>query len=217
MPDNPFEIPQSLRDVSEQNLKQAHAAYKQLMDFVRKAMEAWMKVMPEDAMSGRFKDVQDHAMDIAMENAESTLAFAGRISNAKTFQQILNLETQYVQDRMQAFVAQTQHLFSLIREAVQKSKSGAKDAGMSATSSDPTIAGFNVSHFEDVHDRAVALAKQNANSASALVDKMAKAQNIQELLTLETKLAQEQLQAYAGQTQELQRLIGEALQGSARG
>ena len=39
---------------------------------------------------------------------------------------------------------------------------------------------------------------------------------MQELLTLETKFAQEQMQAYAGQTQELQRLIGEALQGSAR-
>ena len=27
MADNPFEIPQNLRDMSEQNLKQAHAAY----------------------------------------------------------------------------------------------------------------------------------------------------------------------------------------------
>ena len=38
MADNPFEIPQALRDVSERNLKQAHAAYEQLTDFVTKAM-----------------------------------------------------------------------------------------------------------------------------------------------------------------------------------
>ena len=38
MADNPFEIPQALRDVSEQNLKQAHAEYEQLMDLVTKAM-----------------------------------------------------------------------------------------------------------------------------------------------------------------------------------
>ena len=69
----------------------------------------------------------------------------------------------------------------------------------------------------DVHDRAVAIAKQNADSAFALVERMGKAQNLQELVTLETKFAQEQMQAYAAQTQELQRLIGEALKGSARG
>ena len=43
MTDNPLEIPQALRDVSEQNLQQAHAAYKQLMDFVSKTMNAWME------------------------------------------------------------------------------------------------------------------------------------------------------------------------------
>ena len=63
----------------------------------------------------------------------------------------------------------------------------------------------------------MAIAKQNADSAFALIEKMAKAQNLQEVVTLETKFAQEQMQAYAAQTQELQRLIGEALQGSARG
>lgn len=217
MPDNPFEIPQYLREVSEQNLKQADAAYKQLMDFVSKAKDAWTEAMPENAMSAGFKDVQNRAMDIVMENAESTLGLAGKISNAKTFQDILTLQTRYVQDRMQAFVTQTQQLFNLIAEALQKSRSGATDAGVSATPSNPMIPGFNVPRFEDVQGRAVAIAKQNANSAFALVEKMAKVENIQELLTLETKFAQEQMQAYAGQTQELQRLIGEALQESARG
>ena len=32
MTENPLEIPQALRDVSEQNLKQARAAYEQLTD-----------------------------------------------------------------------------------------------------------------------------------------------------------------------------------------
>jgi hypothetical protein len=213
MPDNPFEIAQFLRDVSEQNLKQAHAAHEQLVDFVSKAMGAWIQVMPESAMSAGFKDLQNRAMDIAMENAESTLAFAGKISNAKTFQEVLALQTRHAQDRMQAFVTQTQKLVSLIEEALQRSKSAATGAGLSATSSDP---GSNVTRFEGVRDHAYAIAKQNTDSAFALVEKMAKAQNIQELLTLETKFAQEQMQAYAGQTRELQRLIGEALQGSAR-
>ena len=41
-----FEIPQTLRDVSEQNLKLAHAAYDRLIDFVMRAMDSWMEALP---------------------------------------------------------------------------------------------------------------------------------------------------------------------------
>jgi hypothetical protein len=88
MAENPVEIPQAMRDVSEQNLQQAHAAYKQLMDFVSKTMNTWMEAIPENAMSAGFKDMQGRAMDIAMENAESTFTFAGKVNNAQTFQDI---------------------------------------------------------------------------------------------------------------------------------
>ena len=80
MADNPFEIPQALRDVSEQNLKQAHAAYEQLTDFVTKAMGAWMGAMPASPMAAGFKDVQDRAMEIAKKNADSAFALVEKIS-----------------------------------------------------------------------------------------------------------------------------------------
>ena len=74
-----------------------------------------------------------------------------------------------------------------------------------------------VAGFKDVQDRAVAMVKKNAESGFALVEKVAKAQNLQEIVTLQTRFAQEQMQAYATQMQELQGLIGETLQKSARG
>ena len=46
MADTIFEIPQTLRDVSQQNLKLAHAAYDRLIEFVMGAMDAWMEAMP---------------------------------------------------------------------------------------------------------------------------------------------------------------------------
>ena len=58
MADNPLEIPQALRDVSEQNLKQAHAAYEQLTAFVTKAMGTWTGALPSNPMAAVFKDVQ---------------------------------------------------------------------------------------------------------------------------------------------------------------
>ncbi len=204
MADNPLEIPQTLRDVSEQNLKQAHAAYEQLTDFATKATAAWTGALPSNPMAAVLKDVEDRAMQIAMENAESVFTFASKISNVRTPQDIATLETQFAQDRMQAFVTQTQQLFSVIEEAIQKSERGAMGAGMGALPS-------------NIQDRAVAIAKKNAESAFTLVEKIAKAQNLQEILALQARFAQEQMQDYATETQELQRLIGETFQKLQRG
>ena len=201
MADNPFEIPQQTRDLAEQNLKQAHTEYEQLMDLVTKTMRAWTGAIPPNPMAAVFKDVQGCALHIARENAESVFTFAGKISNALTPQDIVTLQTQFTQDRMQALVTQPQQLFSVIEEAVQKSERGA----MGAMPSNPMVTGF-----KDVQDRAVEIAKKNAESAFALVEKIAKAQNLQDILTLQTRFAQEQ-------TQELHRLIGEAVQKLQRG
>ena len=83
------------------------------------------------------------------------------------------------------------------------------DAGMGAMPSIPMVA-----VFKDVQDRAVEIAKKNAESESALalVEKIAKAQNFQEIVTLQTQFAQDQMKALTAQMQELHKLIGEALQ-----
>ena len=83
MADNPFEIPQSMRDTSEQSLKQAHAAYAQLMDFVAKTMDAWMGAMPANPMTAGLKDVQGRAMEYAKENAEAAFTLASKISRTQ--------------------------------------------------------------------------------------------------------------------------------------
>ena len=57
MAENPFEIPQQMRDLADQNIKQAHAAYEQLTDFVTKAMDAWIGAMPSPMAAG-FKDAK---------------------------------------------------------------------------------------------------------------------------------------------------------------
>ena len=123
MTENPFEILQAMREQAEQNMKEAHAAYEQLTDFVTKATDAWMGAMPSPMAAG-FKDMQGCAMQIAKENAESVFTFAGKISNAQTFQDIVTLQTQFAQDQMKAFTTQTQELHKLIGETVQKLQRG---------------------------------------------------------------------------------------------
>jgi hypothetical protein len=211
MADNPFEIPQSMRDRAEQNIKQVHTAYEQLTDFVTKAIDAWMGAMPASPMVAGLKEVQDHAAEIAKKNADSAFALVEKIAKSQNFQEILMLQTQFAQDQMKALTTQVQQLFSLMGEAFQKSERGAM-VSLGAMPSNLMAAGF-----KDVQDRAVAMVKTNAETAVALGEKITKIQNFQELLTLQAHFAQDQMQAFATQTQELQKLIEEALQRSARG
>jgi hypothetical protein len=124
MADNPFEIPQQIRDLTEQNLKQAHAAYEQLTDFMTKSMSVWMGAMPSSPAASGFKDVQDRAVEMARKNADAAFTLAEKLSKSKDLQEILSLQTRFAQDQMQAFASQTQELHKLIGSAVQKAQRG---------------------------------------------------------------------------------------------
>jgi hypothetical protein len=124
MADNPFEIPQQMRDLTEQNLKQAHAAYEQMTDFMTKSMSAWMGAMPATPVATGFKEVQDRAVEMAKKNADAAFGLADKISKSKDFREILTLQTRFAQDQMQAFASQTQELHKLISGAVQKAQRG---------------------------------------------------------------------------------------------
>ena len=124
MAENPFEIPQQMRDLAEQNIKQAHAAYEQLTDFVTKAVGAWTDALPASPVVSGFKEVQDRAAEIAKKNADSAFALVEKIAKAQNFQEILTLQTQFAQDQMKALTTQTQEFHKLIGDAVQKLQRG---------------------------------------------------------------------------------------------
>jgi hypothetical protein len=117
MTENPFEISQTLPDLAEQNMKQAHAAYGQLAHFMIKAMGVWTDALPANPMTAGLKDVQGRAMEFAKENAEATFALASKISSTQNLQEILTLQMQFAQDRIQAFVTQMLELQQLIGES----------------------------------------------------------------------------------------------------
>jgi hypothetical protein len=66
------------------------------------------------------------------------------------------------------------------------------------------------SGFKAVQDRAVHFAKQNADAGFALARALANAKDIQDVLTLQTRYAQSQMQTYAAQAKELGRLMADA-------
>jgi hypothetical protein len=79
-------------------------------------------------------------------------------------------------------------------------------AAWSAAPSDMIAPGFN-----EVRQRAVKLAKENAEAAFALASEVAQAKDLKELLSLQTRYVQSQMRWYADQTQEFGELMVRAL------
>ena len=80
-----------------------------------------------------------------------------------------------------------------------------------AVPANPMTSGFAV-----VQDRAARFAKQNAEAGFALASDIAKAKDIQEVLSLQSRYAQTQMQSFTLQTQELGRIMTEAAQAAAQ-
>jgi phasin len=66
--------------------------------------------------------------------------------------------------------------------------------------------------FKTVQDRAVRFAKQNAEAGFERASEIAAAKDLQDILAIQARYAQTQMQAYTLQAQELARLLTEAAQ-----
>jgi phasin family protein len=72
------------------------------------------------------------------------------------------------------------------------------------------------SGFEGVQNRAVEFAKENAEHSFTLAKEVARAKDLQEILALQSKYAQTQMQTYTHQVQELSRLMSESMSKAMR-
>ena len=110
--------------MADQNIKQAHAAYEQLTDFVTKAVGAWMGAMPSSALVADSRKSKTVLRKSRRRMPNSAFALVEKIAKAQNFREILTLQTQFAQDQMKAFTTQTQELHKLIGETVQKVQRG---------------------------------------------------------------------------------------------
>jgi|SRR5665648_106193 len=111
-----FEFPTEMRDLAEKNVEQARVAYGQFMEFMSQAMNAWSTTggAPE---AGNFKALQERAVAFAKENAERSFGLASEIAKAKDMQEVVTLQSRYVQTQMQTFGIQAQQLSWLMADA----------------------------------------------------------------------------------------------------
>jgi hypothetical protein len=124
MAENPFEMPQQLRELAEKNIEQARAAYAQFMDAMTQAVSSW-STAPSNARTSAFNDVQQLGIRFAKENAEAGFKLASDLANAKDVQGVLALQSRFAQTQVITYAHQAQELGRLIGDAVKSLKDSA--------------------------------------------------------------------------------------------
>ena len=114
MPRNkPFEIPQELRQLAEENVERARQLYLQFIESVAQTMAVW-GMPPSDTITPGFNRVRVRAVSFAKENADAAFKLAREFANAKDLQELISLQTRYVQSQMRWYAAQTQEFGQLM-------------------------------------------------------------------------------------------------------
>jgi hypothetical protein len=116
-------------------------------------------------------------------------------------------------------MAQGDELIQAFRELLERNIEQARTAygfyldtvadAMRAWSSSPTLD----SRFKDVQELAIRFAKENGESAFALGKDLPAAKDLPQIVTLQNRHAQVQMETYARQAQELGRAMAKAAQG----
>ena len=116
-----FDIPQELRQLAEENVERAHQLYLQFMDGVARNMALW-STPTSDAVTPGFDEVRNRAIKLAKENADAAFTLAKEVAQAKDLQQLLALQTRYVQSQMKWYADQTQDFGQLVIKALGGTK-----------------------------------------------------------------------------------------------
>lgn len=120
MTNNPFEIPDQIRDLAERSVEQARTAYGQFMDAMLKTQSASLTSVPATAMSTSFSNIQERAINFARQNFEASFSLATDLARAKDIAAVLDVQKRFAQSQMQAYAMQAQELGGLMMTAAQR-------------------------------------------------------------------------------------------------
>ena len=115
--DQKFEIPQELRQLAEENVERARQLYLQFMDGVGQAMAAWSSAS-SNVIGHGFHEVQERTVKLANENADAAFKLAKDVAQAKDLQELIDLQTRYVQSQMKWYAYQSQEFGRLMAKAI---------------------------------------------------------------------------------------------------
>jgi phasin len=115
-----FEIPSDMRKFAEQSVEQARQAFGGFINAAQQAVSE-MEGHASVARSGA-KDIGEKAMTFAQRNIMASFEFAQKLVRAKDVQEMMKLQTDYIQSQMQTLSEQAKELQNASKAAMDSAK-----------------------------------------------------------------------------------------------
>ena len=114
---NSFQVPYDLRVLVERSVKEARAAYGQLMGSVTQAMAAWMTAVPQNEFSIRVTATHQWAIRLGNESVEAALTLVSEVTKAKDFPDLLSIQSRFAYRQIEIYDFQTREFGRIIAGA----------------------------------------------------------------------------------------------------
>ena len=125
-----FDIPDEMRAVTERSVEQAKAAFQQLMQTAEGAVST-LEERGETSQVGAL-DISKKAMAFAERNVLSAFELAQKIVQTKDTQELVRMQTEFLQSQMQALGEQVKDLGETVSKAATDSLKTPTKGGLSS-------------------------------------------------------------------------------------
>ncbi|CAL8978737.1 phasin [Rhodoplanes serenus] len=123
----PFEIPADMRAVAERSVEQAKLAFNNYMQAAQEAVSAFEERVKASQVGAQ--GISKKAMNFAERNVVSAFEFAQKVVQAKDIQELIRMQTEFVQTQMQVLSEQIKDLGeTATRTAMDSVKTGRNGA-----------------------------------------------------------------------------------------
>ena len=129
-PTQQLDIPNEMRVVAERSVEQAKSAF---TGYMRAAEEAVSNL--EDRVKASqvgAQDIGDKAMHFAERNVLSAFEFAQKLLQTKDIQELVRIQTEFVQSQMRVLAEQVKDLGDTVSKAAIDSMKASKKGGLSS-------------------------------------------------------------------------------------
>ena len=121
-----FDVPGAMRDLAEKSVSQARQAFD---SFISAARGTASKVQGSaEAARNSAQEISARGFEAAEQNVNAALDLAQKLARAKTMQEAMQLQSEFVSSQLAAIQGQAKELGSLAQSAVQQGAEQARGA-----------------------------------------------------------------------------------------
>lgn len=115
-----FEIPSNVREMAARSVDQAKDAYGRFVDAARQAQDVVSK--STEVFASGAKEMNEKVLGYAEANVKASFEVATRLAHARDVKEVLEIQTQFARNQMEAYTQQAQELARIVAASAQKAQ-----------------------------------------------------------------------------------------------